>query len=68
MIFSDSKYNTRYAFVEFADSVMANSACLLDGLQVGGRSIRVAMSKPSAPVESCRAVSSDCVGVDCHDA
>ncbi|CAI5529106.1 unnamed protein product [Closterium sp. Naga37s-1] len=44
----DPKMQTRYAFVEFNDSVMAHAACLLDGLQVGSRNLRVSLSKPYA--------------------
>lgn len=44
----DQKFQTRYAFVEFSDSVMAHAACLLDGLQVGSRNLRVSLSKPYA--------------------
>eukprot|EP00218_Dolichomastix_sp_CCMP3274_P005962 CAMPEP_0170162280 /NCGR_PEP_ID=MMETSP0033_2-20121228/77016_1 /TAXON_ID=195969 /ORGANISM="Dolichomastix tenuilepis, Strain CCMP3274" /LENGTH=350 /DNA_ID=CAMNT_0010399903 /DNA_START=598 /DNA_END=1650 /DNA_ORIENTATION=- len=41
----DPNYNNRYAFVEFADPMMSHTAVMLNGLQLGERTLRVSMAK-----------------------
>ena len=42
---SDPSYNARFGFVEFTDIPMAHTACMLNGLMLAERSLRVSMAK-----------------------
>lgn len=42
---SDPTYNARFGFVEFTDIPMAHTACMLNGLMLAERSLRVSMAK-----------------------
>lgn len=44
-ISGDPTYNARFAFVEFADQSQAHTACMLNGLMLAERSLRVSMAK-----------------------
>jgi hypothetical protein len=42
---SDPTYNARFGFVEFTEIPMAHTACMLNGLMLAERSLRVSMAK-----------------------
>mmetsp|Transcript_25823 Transcript_25823/g.31314 ORF Transcript_25823/g.31314 Transcript_25823/m.31314 type:complete len:417 (+) Transcript_25823:113-1363(+) len=44
----DPSYQSRFAFVEFEDKSHAHTACMLNGLNLAERTIRVAMAKTPA--------------------
>lgn len=48
----DPSFNNRFAFVEFADSSMAQTACLLNGLFIAERPLKISMSKTSSTSSS----------------